>query len=71
MMNSEISKSFRNSALGLFEGLIPGFIREGKYQLNLAFGCTGGRHRSVSMAIVFHELLAAKGYKVSLTHRDV
>ncbi|MDR1572197.1 MAG: RNase adapter RapZ [Clostridiales Family XIII bacterium] len=71
VMGSEISRAFRDSAMQLFEGLVPGFVKEGKYRLNLAFGCTGGRHRSVSMAIVFHELLQSRGYRVSLTHRDI
>ncbi|MDR0569891.1 MAG: RNase adapter RapZ [Clostridiales Family XIII bacterium] len=71
VMGAEVSAYFKEQTSALLEKLIPGYIREGKHQLNLAFGCTGGRHRSVTMAIVFHELLAEAGHRVSLSHRDI
>jgi UPF0042 nucleotide-binding protein len=71
VMKAPVSKLFLDSALRLVEELIPSFSREGKYRLNLAFGCTGGRHRSVTMAIVFSDALTAKGYRTTPVHRDL
>jgi UPF0042 nucleotide-binding protein len=71
VMKNPVSRMFRDSVLRLLEELIPHFAAEGKYRLNLAFGCTGGRHRSVTMAIVFNEALTEMGYKTALTHRDL
>jgi UPF0042 nucleotide-binding protein len=71
VMGAEVSRDFRDSVLALIEKLIPAFAKEGKYRLGIAFGCTGGRHRSVSMAVIFNELLERKGHKVTLTHRDL
>lgn len=50
---------------------LPLYEREGKRRLHLAIGCTGGRHRSVSVARVIYEKLAAQGYRLSLVHRDL
>lgn len=54
----------------LFEFMIPQYKREGKAQLVIAFGCTGGQHRSVTLAEYYGELLA-ENYKTIVTHRDV
>ena len=51
--------------------LIPHYIREGKSYLTIAFGCTGGHHRSVMMASEIRKRLARAGFKVKETHRDV
>ncbi|QXQ08391.1 RNase adapter RapZ [Sphingosinicellaceae bacterium] len=50
--------------------LLPGYGREGKAYLTVAFGCTGGRHRSVFVARLIAERLAAAGYAPHLVHRD-
>ena len=50
--------------------LLPHYIREGKSYLTIAFGCTGGRHRSVMMASEIKKRLAKAGYRVKETHRD-
>ncbi|MDR1573387.1 MAG: RNase adapter RapZ [Clostridiales Family XIII bacterium] len=71
VMKAPVSKAFRDSALRLIGELIPHFSQEGKYRLNLAFGCTGGRHRSVTMAIVFADALAEMGCRITLAHRDL
>ena len=66
-----ISGQFVDSIHVLLKSLIPGYINEGKYHINIAFGCTGGHHRSVAIA----EALAAKfqddGMRVRVTHRDL
>ena len=51
--------------------LIPHYIREGKSYLTIAFGCTGGHHRSVMIASEIRKRLARGGFKVKETHRDV
>ena len=51
--------------------LIPHYIREGKSYLTIAFGCTGGHHRSVMIASEIRKRLGKAGFKVKETHRDV
>jgi UPF0042 nucleotide-binding protein len=51
--------------------LIPHYVREGKSYLTIAFGCTGGRHRSVMIAGAIRKRLAEAGFKVKETHRDI
>jgi len=51
--------------------LVPQYVREGKSQLVIAIGCTGGMHRSVFVAKHIYDLLARKGYSVNLEHRDL
>ena len=50
--------------------LIPHYIREGKSYLTIAFGCTGGKHRSVLIAEEVRKRLAKAGYNVKVVHRD-
>jgi UPF0042 nucleotide-binding protein len=50
--------------------LLPHYIREGKSYLTIAFGCTGGRHRSVCITDEIRKRLARSGFKVRATHRD-
>ena len=56
---------------GLLVYLIPHYIREGKSYLTIAFGCTGGRHRSVMLAEAVRKTLHAKGYASKVVHRDL
>jgi UPF0042 nucleotide-binding protein len=51
--------------------LIPNYIKEGKSQLVIGIGCTGGRHRSVSIADALHDSLAEKQHRVIVEHRDI
>ncbi len=59
----------RISALLVY--LLPHYIREGKSYLTIAFGCTGGHHRSVMMADQIRKNLAEAGYRAKVTHRDM
>ena len=51
--------------------LTDGYLREDKHFLTLAFGCTGGRHRSVAMSEAFAERLRARGVRTLVVHRDL
>lgn len=55
----------------MLDMLLPAFKEEGKSHLTVAFGCTGGRHRSVSLAEIISTRLAEEGWQVSKRHRDV
>ena len=50
--------------------LLPHYVREGKSYLTIAFGCTGGHHRSVMIAEAIRRNVANAGYKTKVTHRD-
>lgn len=62
---------FLRRVQGLLMYLLPHYIHEGKSYLTVAFGCTGGRHRSVMMAEVVAQALARHGYETKVVHRDV
>ncbi len=62
---------FFASITGMLERLIPRFYREGKSYLTIAFGCTGGRHRSVFLAERLGSWLGGRGQRVEIIHRDV
>lgn len=51
--------------------LLPLYAKEGRYRLTLAFGCTGGRHRSVTVAEAIFDTLSKAGYNISLEHRHI
>ena len=62
---------FAGRITGLVLDLIPSYIREGKYHLTVAIGCTGGRHRSVVMASEIAKRLEENGKHCTLVHRDL
>ena len=64
-------KNFFNKISQLLKTLIPGYIKEGKSQLTIAIGCTGGRHRSVAVAEKLAKFFMKNKYKVKLYHRDI
>ncbi|MCD8316446.1 MAG: RNase adapter RapZ [Eggerthellaceae bacterium] len=55
----------------LLDVVMPGYVNEGKQQLAIAIGCTGGQHRSVALAENTGDYLRTKGYRVSVAHRDL
>jgi UPF0042 nucleotide-binding protein len=56
---------------GLLVYLIPHYIQEGKSYLTIAFGCTGGKHRSVMLGESMKKALEKHGYSAKVTHRDI
>lgn len=55
----------------LLDSVMPGYVKEGKQQLAIAVGCTGGQHRSVAIAESTGDYLRTRGYRVSVSHRDL
>lgn len=55
----------------LLDVVMPGYVSEGKQQLAIAVGCTGGQHRSVVLAEATGDYLRTCGYRVSVAHRDL
>ncbi len=70
VMNHEESRHFVSSVNELIRYMIPMYIKQGKRNLVLAFGCTGGQHRSVSIANEFYDILR-EDWNVKLIHRDI
>ena len=62
---------FMNRITELLVYLVPHYIGEGKSYLTIAFGCTGGQHRSVMMAEQIRKNLTEAGFKAKVTHRDI
>ena len=65
------AEEFLDRYEGLVALLTDGFLREDKHFLTIAFGCTGGRHRSVAMSEAFAERLRVNGVKTLVVHRDL
>ncbi len=66
-----VTQQFMEKLAGLIDFLVPHYVKEGKSQLIIAIGCTGGLHRSVFIAEKMFEYLKAKGFKVNVEHRDI
>ncbi len=63
---------FLEKLVDMLTFLLPGYIKEGKYQLVIAIGCTGGQHRSVTLASALYQEMKDKGnYGLSISHRDI
>ena len=65
------SKEFLTRVTEMMLYLLPHYVEEGKSYLTVAFGCTGGQHRSVMMAEEVKKRLAKAGYRVKALHRDM
>ncbi|MGI3169282.1 RNase adapter RapZ [Pseudooceanicola sp. C21-150M6] len=63
--------AFFSKVLGLTEMLLPAYVAEGKSYFSIAFGCTGGQHRSVTVAERLSRALAQSGWQVSIRHREL
>ncbi len=71
VMKFQESRTFVKNLNRLINAIIPCYMREGKYNLNIAFGCTGGQHRSVAMANEIYDLFTLQGKQVTIDHRDI
>jgi UPF0042 nucleotide-binding protein len=71
VMGWQTTRRFMRKISDLLEFLLPHYMREGKSQLTVALGCTGGRHRSVVLANRLADQLRAAGHTVLAEHRDV
>lgn len=72
VMGYEESHAFMDKLEDMIRFLIPNYVKEGKYRLVIAIGCTGGKHRSVTLAnVLFRRLREQGSYGVTLHHRDV
>jgi len=71
VMSHEVSVRFLESLLAMLRFLIPHYISEGKNQLIVAIGCTGGRHRSVALSGEVHRALLHHEHHAMLNHRDM
>ena len=65
------TRSFMEKIQELIDFLLPLYIEEGKLGLNIAIGCTGGRHRSVAIASALNDYLVAKGVSSVNVNRDI
>jgi UPF0042 nucleotide-binding protein len=71
VLASEEGEKFIEKLFALMSFLLPLYEKEGKVRLNIALGCTGGRHRSVAMANELAAYLSDKDYSVQVNHRDI
>lgn len=71
VLKAEETVTFIAKLMDMLDFLIPNYIREGKSQLVIGIGCTGGRHRSVSIANQVYKLLAEGQHRVAVDHRDI
>ncbi len=70
VLKSEDARDFTGRLTSLLEYLLPRYEHEGKSYLTVGIGCSGGRHRSVSIAIYLSKIITGWGYGCSVSHRD-
>lgn len=71
VMKQDATKEFVNRIQEIITRLVPCYVKEGKYSLTVAFGCTGGQHRSVTLANEFYKIFTSQGWRVTLEHREL
>ena len=72
VMDNEIARQFAAKLDDMVKFLIPNYAKEGKTSLVIAIGCTGGKHRSVTLArVLYDRLIETKEYGIRLEHRDI
>lgn len=72
VMKCPEAETFLQKLQDMLEFLLPGYIKEGKNQLVVAIGCTGGQHRSVTLANEIYARMRDKGnYGLNISHRDI
>lgn len=71
VLKNKLTNIFFDKVLDLLDFLIPNYIKEGKTQLVIGIGCTGGRHRSVVIGDFIYQTLYSKQHSVIIEHRDI
>lgn len=71
VMGFEVTNKFIEKLIDMLTFLIPNYKKEGKSQLFIGIGCTGGRHRSVAIAERVSKILKKRGHRIILEHSDV
>jgi UPF0042 nucleotide-binding protein len=71
VLDQPVTSEFLDDLAGLLQLLLPAYIAEGKSYLTVAFGCTGGHHRSVVIAEEIAQRLQDHGYEPKVVHRDI
>jgi len=71
VLKHEAAQNFQDAMVNLLTGVAPGYLSEGKRQVTVAIGCTGGKHRSTSMAEELTVRLRAQGFPTTVLHRDL
>lgn len=71
VLNSEAAQEFLDKLEDMLTFLIPHYISEGKNQLVVSIGCTGGKHRSVTLVGEMEKRVAGLGYGLKIEHRDI
>ena len=71
VMKYKESAQFLDKLTDMLEFLVPQYQKEGKYQLVISIGCTGGKHRSVTLANALYETMKEHNYSVKVDHRDI
>lgn len=71
VLKHSVTQEFIDSLHTMLARLIPCYVKEGKYSLRIAFGCTGGQHRSVAVANELTRIFREEGRRVTLEHREL
>ena len=71
VLGQPAAQPFLNHVLGLLDTVLPGYVSEGKRQIELAIGCTGGKHRSTAIAEEVARRLREQSLNVQVMHRDL
>lgn len=71
VLDNPQTQAFIRSWHGLLDTVMPGYVSEGKSQLSIGVGCSGGQHRSVVLAEETADYLTRAGYRVATGHRDL
>lgn len=71
VMGQDLTDGFLANLTALLETVMPAYASEGKAYLTVAFGCTGGHHRSVAIAEHVASALSSMGFPPGVTHRDI
>lgn len=69
--NSPVTNEYLNKLMDFMDFLVPNYIEEGKSTLVIAVGCTGGKHRSVTVANEIYKHMLEGGYNTFIAHRDI